>query len=118
MHDRNMPDALYRPLKSYVARRGGVRLSMHGAMRDRLIEEIVACWPEDCPADRLEEVIKARMAVRLRKRYGSVVAMFLLSVLVQALVKVIIEWWFERSSHRVLMVGWAKNAAQNPDVPS
>lgn len=113
-----MHDALYRPLKTYVARRGGVRLSMHGPLRDRLVEEIVACWPDDCPADRLEEVVKARMAVRLRNRYGSVVAMFLLSVLVNALVKMIIEWWFERNSHRVLMLGWAKNAAQNPDVSS
>lgn len=113
-----MHDALYRPLKTYVARRGGVRMSMHGSLRDRLVEEIVACWPDDCPADRLEEVVKARMAVRLRSRYGSVVAMFLLSVLVNALVKMIIEWWFERNSHRVLMLGWAKNAAQNPDVSS
>jgi hypothetical protein len=116
MHERHMHDALYRPLKSYVARRGGVRLSMHGATRDRLIEEIVACWPEDCPADRIEEVVKARMAVRLRKRYGSVVAMFFLSVLVNALVKLIIEWWLERSSHRVLMVGWSQNAEKSSDL--
>lgn len=105
----------YRPLKSFVARRS--RLSIHGGMRDHLVEEIVACWPTDCPAERIEEVVKARMAVRLRKRYGSVVAMFLLSVMVNALVKMIIEWWFERNSHRVLMHGWA-SASQNPDVPA
>jgi hypothetical protein len=116
MHDRHMPDALYRPLKSFVARRGGFRLSMHGPIRDRLVEEIVACWPDDCPVDRVEEVVKARMAVRLRKRYGSVIAMFLLSALVNALVKLVIEWWIERNSHRVLMSGWAKNAAQNTDL--
>lgn len=110
-----MSDATFRPLKSYVARRGGLRLSVHGPMRDRLVEEIVACWPEDCPADRLEEVIRARLSIRLKKRYGSVIAMFLLSALASALIRLAIDWWLERRSHRDLMEGWAR-AAQNPDV--
>jgi hypothetical protein len=117
MRERHMPssDAVYRPLKSFVAKRGGVRLAMHGGLRDRIVEMIVEEWPIGCPADRLEEVVKARVSVRLRKKYGSVVAMFLLSMLAQALVKIIIEWWFSRESHRVLMVGWA-NAAQSSPI--
>lgn len=112
-----MSDATYRPLKNYCARRGGIRLSMHGPLRDRLVEEIVACWPAGCPVDRLEEVLTARMRIRLREKHGSVIAMFLLSALASALIRLAIDWWLERRSHRDLMEGWA-SASQNPDVPS
>jgi hypothetical protein len=117
MHERHMPasDAVYRPLKSFVAARGGMRLAMHGGLRDKIVEAIVEEWPEGCPADRLEEVVRARVSVRLRKRYGSVIAVFLLSMLAQAVIKLVIEWWFSRESHRVLMVGWSR-AAQNPNL--
>ena len=117
MHERHMPasDSVYRPLKAYIAKRGGMRLAMHGPLRDRIVEMIVEEWPAGCPADRLEEVVKARVSVRLRKKYGSVVAMFLLSMLAQAIIKLVIEWWFARESHRVLLVGWS-SAAQNPNL--
>ena len=117
MHERHMPasDAVYRPLKAFIAKRGGVRLAMHGPLRDSIVEMIVEEWPAGCPSDRLEEVVKARVSVRLRKKYGSVVAMFLLSMLAQAIIKLVIEWWFARESHRVLLVGWS-SAAQNPNL--
>jgi hypothetical protein len=41
--------------------------------------------------------------------------MFLLSMLAQAVIKLVIEWWFARESHRVLLVGWS-SAAQNPNL--
>ena len=44
-----------------------------------------------------------------------VIAVFLLSMLAQAVIKLVIEWWFSRESHRVLMVGWSR-AAQNPNL--
>jgi hypothetical protein len=117
MHERHLPisDAHYRPLKSFVAKRGGLRLGMHGALRDRIVEMVVEDWPVGCPADRLEEVVRARVSVRVRQKYGSIVAMFLLSIAINAIVKIIIEWWFAREAHRVLMVGWA-SASQNPHV--
>lgn len=105
-------DATYRPLKAFVAARSNSRLRLHGSLRDRMIEAIVEEWPIGCPPDRVEEVVTARMKIRLREQYGSVVAMFLLSILVNALVKLIIEWWFDRESHRVLMVGWAEQAGK------
>lgn len=118
MPERNVPasDAQYRSLKSFVAKKGGYRLAMHGNMRDRLIEMIVEEWPVGCPPERLEEVLRAKMSLRIKKRYGSVLAMFLIGVLVNALVKIIIEWWFAREAHRVLMVGWNQNAQQNPNL--
>jgi hypothetical protein len=42
--------------------------------------------------------------------------MFLISILVNSLVRIVIEWWFAREAHRVLMVGWATNAAKNSDL--
>lgn len=101
---------LYRPLKSYVASKSDTRLRLHAPLRDKLVDAIVEEWPVGCPPDRIEEVVLARMKVRLRGQYGSVIAMFLISVLVNALVRMIIEWWFARESHRVLMAGWASQA--------
>jgi hypothetical protein len=102
---------LYTPLKSYISKRGGLRLSAHSRLRDRLVEMAVEEWPTSCDSDRLVEVLKARMAIRVRKEYGSVLAMFLIGVLVNAIAKLVVEWWFSRDSHRVLMLGWRQNAA-------
>ncbi|NBW12095.1 MAG: hypothetical protein EBR82_29100 [Caulobacteraceae bacterium] len=101
---------LYTPLKSFVAKRGGLRLAAHSRTRDRLIEMAVEEWPANCDPDKLFDVLKARMSIRVRKEYGSVLAMFLISVLVNAIAKLVVEWWFSRDSHRVLMLGWRHNA--------
>lgn len=117
MRDRQLPmaDAKYRPLKSFVAARGGLRLALHGGLRDRLVEIIVEEWPLACPIEHLDEVVRAKVARRVRERYSGVLATFVLSVLVNALVRLVIEWWFDRPAHRVLMQGWS-HAAQNSDV--
>lgn len=111
-----MADSQYPTLKSFVARKAGMRLAMHGRLRDRLTEIIVEEWPIGCRPEHLEEVIRARVSRRVRETYGSVIAMFLISMLVNALVKIVLEWWFAREAHRVLMVGWAQNAQKNPNL--
>ena len=118
MRERDVPmaDSQYRSLKSYVAKRGGFRLGMHGTMRDRLVETIVEEWPETCHPDRIEEVVRARVGLTIRKRYGSILAMFLIGVLVNAIVRLVLEWWLARDAHRVLMAGWSRNAQQNPNL--
>ena len=78
-----MHDANYRPLKDYVARRGGLRLTMHGGLRDQVVEQIVADWPTDCPIERVEEVVAARIRLKVRKRYGSVLGMIVLSAFIK-----------------------------------
>ncbi len=103
-------DATYRPLKAFIEKRGGARLRLRGPIRDKFVEAIVEEWPVGCPPDRIEEVLAARMKVRLREKHGFVVATFLLSILVAALIKLAIEWWLERESHRVLMAGWSHQA--------
>jgi hypothetical protein len=110
-----MPDQAYSSLKRFVADRGGIRLSMHGGVRDRLVEMAVEEWPQDCEPARLKDVLRAKMAIRIRREYGSVIATILLSVLLNAIVKLVIEWWFSRQSHRILMAGWS-SAAKNRNV--
>lgn len=101
----------YRPLKDYVARKGGARLAMHGGIRDRLVDMAVEEFPVDAPPDLKEEVLRARMRVRVRKEYGSIIATILIGVMINVIVRVITEWWFSRNSHRVLMEGWQSAVA-------
>jgi hypothetical protein len=110
----------YEPLKKFVARAGGIRLSTHPALRDQLVEWAVEDFPIDAPPERMEEVLAARLRLRSRDKYGSVIAAILISVLAQLIVKAIVAWWLKRHSHRVLMIGWQEQASakKNPDLPS
>ncbi len=107
---------MYQPLKSRVRQRGGMRLAMHGALRDQLVEAAIEEWPAGCEAGRIEEVLRARLMIRARKKYGSVIAIILLSAFINALVRIIIDWWMERDSHRVLMTGWNRRAKEAKGV--
>lgn len=111
-----MAAAIYSPLKTFVERRGGMRLAVRGALRDRLVEMAVEEFPSFCPIDRLEEVLGARMRIRVRENYGSIVATFLISVLVNWIAHLVVEWFKERHSHRMLMEGWIAKA--RPDLSS
>ena len=115
-----MPASTYAPLREFVARQGGIRVSMHGALRDQLVDWCVEEFPVDAPRERMQEVLSARVRLRAREKYGSVIAALLISVLAQLIVKIIIEWWKKNHSHRVLMYGWQQqiaNAKKNPDIP-
>jgi hypothetical protein len=102
----------YEPLKRHVARIGGFRLAFHESARDRLVEMAVEEWPTGCDPAHVEEVLRARLRVRVRREYGSALATILIGILVNAIVKIVVEWWFSRISHRVLMEGWHKNAVE------
>lgn len=109
-------DGLYRPLKSFVSKRAGIRFAAHGALRDAMVEMVVEEWPEGCDPSKLEDVLRARLSIRIRQRYGSVVAFFLISVLLNVIVKLVIEWWLDRDAHRLLMSGWHSRAKTPPTV--
>lgn len=109
-----MPDR-YRPLKDYVAREGGIRLAMHGGLRDQLVEMAVEEFPVDAPADKVEEVLAARLRLRVKEKYGSVILAILIQVAVNMIVKLVVEWWRKRHPHKVLMEGWRAQA--NSDLP-
>ena len=110
--------AKYESLKTYVTRAGGIRLSAHPSLRDRLVEWSVEEFPTDAPPERMAEVLSARLRLRARDQYGSVIAAILISVLAQLIVKAIIEWWKRRQAHQVLMIGWQEQARaeKNPDL--
>lgn len=105
----------YAPLKRRLWKEGGLRLAMHGRAADQIADAVVSMWPEQCDPDTVEDVVRARVAIFLKRRYGNWLAMFLISVVANHVIKIIIEWWRERSSHRVLMEGWRAQAAQ--DLP-
>lgn len=105
-----MPE--YNPLKSFVAKRGGLRLAAHGSLRDRIVEMCVEEFPVTAERDRALEVLQARVRLRIKKEYGSVVAMILISVLANLIARLVWEWWMARDSHRVLMAGWNHRAKE------
>lgn len=116
-----MLDSDYRPLKAYVARRGGYRLACRSRLRDQIVDQIVSDWPVDCPVEAIDNVVRAKAAIRVKNKYGTgIVATLLLSAFINVIVRLVMEWWFDRDSHRVLMRGWAmkaqQNATQNPHV--
>jgi hypothetical protein len=103
-------DATYRPLRAYIAKNADPRLSWHARVRDCVIEGIVASWPISCPPQQIEDVLTARLRVRLRKTHGGVGSAFVMSVAGTPCIRLAIEWWFSKEAHRVLMDGWAKKA--------
>jgi hypothetical protein len=120
MQERQLPasDARYRALKNYVAQKGGLRLSMHGGLRDQLVEAVVEEWPVGCSASRVDEVVRARVARRLRTKYGGLLSSFVISVLANLVIRLVVEWWLDRNSHRVLMEGWSRRAQKAEDLPA
>lgn len=108
----------YEPLKKFVMRSGGIRLSAHPALRDQLVEWAVEEFPVDADPSRVAEVLTARLRIRAREQFGSVIASILIWVLVQLIVKAVVAWWNKNHAHRVLMAGWGvqARAQKNPDL--
>lgn len=96
----------YQALKEFAAVRCGARGQVHRAARDRLVEIAVEEFPADAPDEHRLEVLQARMRVRIRQEYGSIVAMLLISVLANLIARAIMEWWKRNHSHKVLIAGW------------
>lgn len=105
----------YETLKATVKGQGGLRFAAHGRLRDRLVDACVEEWPVDCPPDKIEVVLRARMHIRCREQYGSIILSLLLYALVDFVVKAVVAWWFDKRSHRVLMEGWARRAQEDPN---
>jgi hypothetical protein len=105
----------YIPLKEFVATKGGIRLAVGGgAARDRLVDWAIEDWPLGCPDDRLAEVIQARLKIRCRQQYGSVMGLFLLYVIAGIVSRLVAEWWLRKAAHRALIREWNAYAKTNP----
>lgn len=81
-----------------------------------LIAEAVALWPERNVADFelpvFQKFLEDTLNYRVRReyadrRFGSI-WVILLSALASEIIKLIIQWWLSRDSHRELMRGWRK----------
>jgi len=116
MPDRDMPASRYQTLKNFVAESSPARVSMHGGLRDRLVEMAVEEWPADAPPSRRAEVLKARMNRRVRGEYGSIIATFIMSILVQLVVNAIVRWVEKRRANEVLIAGWCRDAQTPPTL--
>lgn len=102
----------YRSLKDFVEARCGTRGGFHRGIRNRLTEIAVEEFPSDAADDKILEVLNARMRGRIRKEYGSIVAMLLISVIANLIARAVWEWWKKNRSHRVTMSGWQEEASR------
>lgn len=100
----------YKPLKEFVATSSGARLAPHSGVRDRLVEMAVEEYPLDAPDDKALDVLKARMRIRIKQEYGSIIAMILISVVANLVARAIWEWIKKRRSHRELISCWQEQA--------
>lgn len=116
MPDRKLPAAeKYAALKLFVRREGSLRLNAFGAQsrfRDQLVEWAVQEWPDETNAERLEQTLRARLAIRTRERYGSVLAAFLIPVIVNVVVHLIVKWWESRKDNRSQLSAWVCDAKE------
>jgi hypothetical protein len=115
MHHGDLPRMAaekYQSLKDFVESRCGARGGFHRGIRNRLTEIAVEEFPSDATPDTVLEVLNARMRVRIRQEYGSIVAMLLISVLANLIARAVWEWWKNHRSHRVTMAGWQEEASR------
>jgi hypothetical protein len=103
-------DEKYRPLKDYVRKRGGPRLAFHGRLRDQLVEMAVEDFPVSADDETGPEVLAARLRLRAREKYGSVMLLILVSIFSNLVARYVWEWWKRRHPHQVLMRGWQESA--------
>lgn len=102
----------YKPLKDYVRKNCGMRLRMQPRLRDQLVDIAVEEYPFDADDDVVVAVLTARITLRARKQYGSILVLVLISTLGGIIAKLLFDWAKKRHSHRVLLYGWQEQAKQ------
>ena len=107
-----MPDSeKYGSLKDFVRKRGGLRLAVHGKLRDQLVEIGVEEFPLDADDEHGPAVLAARIKRKADEKYGfAIITMILVSVIANLVARAIWEWWKKRQAHQVLMAGWQAQA--------
>lgn len=89
------------------------KVSPVGGVRDDIVSTLVEQWPmiTDSVAPDARRIVRRH----LKKQYGSVIAIFLLSLLGNLIIKLVLEWWFRDSANRTMMREWS-HAAKNKTV--
>lgn len=96
----------FRPLKDYVQKAGGLRLSMHPRLREQLVDMAVEEFPADANFDTAAEVLAARLTIRARRQYGKLLVFVFVASYAAIVAKLVCQWHDKRNAHRVLMLGW------------
>ena len=105
-------------LARHVYRRMPVRAALVGRSQ---VAQIVRTVVQEWPAEQLlvsrqgsegEATALAEMEERIRGRqeYGSVLLTLLLSAVLSTVIRLVLEWWWERGSHRMMMAAWRREA--------
>lgn len=110
-------DVSYRPLTDYIIARGGILVRAHPGFRDRLIDLAIEEFPVGASPVEAADLLRARLCARIRREHGSVVATLLIGLLVNLIVRLVIEWWLSSRSHRILMEGWQAHALEAAGIP-
>lgn len=114
-------------LDEYVWKRLPMRKYMAGR---RVVDDLVALAVENWEGEYLghaaseegREVVAMSIAARVKRghqllsgkepqEYG-MMWMLLLGALVNAVVQILVKWWLERQSHRVMLAGWQREATR------
>jgi len=82
-------------------------LSLHAPVRDKIVERIVERWPTGCPPEKLEDVLRARIAIENREKPRQA---FIVSRLAAIVVRLVVDWWREYAGNRVLLAGWVEES--------
>lgn len=107
---------VYAALKRHVERAGGIRLAMHGGLRDQIVDMAVIWFPVDCDETWLEEVLTVRLSLAVRHRRPGWPGILLVALMVRPVCRIVAEWYLQKPSHQTLMRGW--HAQANPDISS
>lgn len=89
------------------------KVSPVGGVRDDIISNLVEEWPTI--TDSVTHDARRIVRKHLRQKYGSVLAIFLLTLLGNLIIKLVLEWWFRDSQNRTMMREWS-HAAKNKTV--
>ena len=95
-----------------------VRAAALGRKRfDALVAAVVAEWPVHAllasrPGDERGTMALERLERRVRARpeYGNPLLIIALGAVLSTVIRLVLEWWLKRGSHRLLMAAWRDQA--------
>jgi hypothetical protein len=108
-------------LTDYVWEQLGPRKHLAGRQRvAELVEMAVRTWPAEvlgeCRDEAEQQIVTdatvANMRRRIRERQYGMIWTLLLTALASAVFQVILKWWLDRRSNRVLMLVMRQEAAR------
>lgn len=107
---------VYEPLKAAVEQAGGIRLAMHGGLRDQVVDMAVLHWPRRCEDERLEEVLAARVAIAIRAMRPGWQGVLVTALVGVPVCRMVVDWTRAKRSNERMMQEWNLDAQADTDV--